>query len=71
MGINTNEIVLMGDKWFLAIFTLYKGLDIFRENKGKGKGIVIPVYNIKAYRGRIGITPLILNLGIRYQWWAG
>jgi len=61
--------VLTEDKWFIAIFTLHSGLDIFRKNKGKD--VVIPVYNIKAYRGRIGIAPLILNLDIRYQWWAG
>jgi len=41
-------------------------MHIFKKSKRKGKGKVIPVYNIKVYRGSIGVAPLILNLGSRW-----
>jgi len=34
-----------------------------KVDKKKTKGNVVPVPAVKAYRGRRGIAPLILNLG--------
>jgi hypothetical protein len=36
---------------------------LIRDNKGK----VVPVYTIKAYRMKKGVSPLILNLGTRRE----
>jgi hypothetical protein len=33
-----------------------------------GKGKVVPLYSMKAYRGNIGAAPLMLNLGIVWRW---
>jgi hypothetical protein len=33
----------------------------------KGKGEVFPVHAMKAYRGRRGIAPLLLNLSTRWR----
>jgi hypothetical protein len=34
----------------------------------KGKSKFVPIHAMKAYRGRKGTTPLILNLGVRWRW---
>jgi len=39
--------------------------DLSTQHRTKGK--VFPVHSIKAYSGRRGISPLILNLGILWR----
>ena len=39
-----------------------------KERKVKGKGKVVPVHAMKAYRGSRGIVPLNLNLDARWRW---
>ena len=43
---------------------------IAAQAKGIDKGKVVPVHTMKAYRGRRGIGPLILNLSTRWKWVA-
>jgi hypothetical protein len=38
------------------------------STKHRTKGKVFPVHSIKAYKGRRGISPLILNLGTLWRW---
>jgi hypothetical protein len=40
---------------------------IAAQAKGIDKGKVVPVHTMKAYRGRRGIGPLILNLSTRWK----
>jgi hypothetical protein len=42
-------------------------VNVYTEGLMKGTDDVIPVYVMKAQRGRRGIAPLILNLGIRWS----
>ena len=40
----------------------------FALGKGEGgKGEVVPVHAIKAYRGSVGVVPLFLNLGTGWK----
>jgi hypothetical protein len=38
-----------------------------RKKKRKGRGKFVPVHTMKAYRESKGITPIILNLGVRWR----
>jgi len=46
--------------WFKSV---YRHLAYF-----EGKGKVVSVHAIKAYRGSRGVLPLILNLGTKWRW---
>jgi len=53
---NSNYYILRRSKFDLEVAFLHM------------KGTVVSIHDMKVYKGRRGIAPLILNLGVRCEW---
>jgi len=65
----TEQVSSSSKGWFFHSDVCRLKSRMFRELCSKrGKGKSFPVHVMKAYRGRRGISPLILNLSARWKW---